>query len=105
MENESKTHPSDEDGTSVLLTKTWLAGADDWGDNLNDNSCEHNGNNVLSNVPIDFNHSMQSAIGKDFVDDFAVLQVDDPNANRFVEITSCLFCTCVILNYLYYYNT
>ncbi|XP_014600105.1 PREDICTED: programmed cell death protein 2-like [Polistes canadensis] len=88
LENESKTHPSDEDGTSVLLTKTWLAGADDWGDNLNDNSCEHNGNNMLSNVPIDFNHSMQSAIEKDFVDDFAVLQVDDPNANSPASIES-----------------
>ncbi|KAF7400471.1 hypothetical protein HZH66_005655 [Vespula vulgaris] len=62
--------------------------ADDWGDNLNDNSCEHNGNNMLSNVPIDFNHSMQSAIGKDFVDDFAVLQVDDPNANSPASIES-----------------
>ncbi|KAK2584828.1 hypothetical protein KPH14_007140 [Odynerus spinipes] len=62
--------------------------ADDWGDNLNDNSCERNGNNVLSNAHVDFDHSMQSAIEKDFVDDFAVLQVDDPNANSPASIES-----------------
>ena len=63
---------------------SWLADADDWGDNWNDNSVsERNGNNLVLNDPNKFSLSAQNTnYEEELKADFSELQVDDPNANR-----------------------
>lgn len=63
-------------------TTAWLSDADDWGDNVNDNASEQNGNNMLENDP--FHFSLHKEIDQDIREELSVLRVDDPNANRFV---------------------
>lgn len=65
-------------------TTAWLADADDWGDNVNDNASEQNGNNMLENDPLQFHFSLHKEIDQDIREELSVLRVDDPNANRFV---------------------
>lgn len=79
-------------------TTSWLSGEDDWGDNVNDNASEQNGNNMLMNDPLQFHFSLHKEIDQEIRDELSVLRVDDPNANRsdcdflfFYEVKNLLY--------------
>lgn len=86
LEDETKTSASDSGSVNVPSTTAWLADADDWGDNVNDNASEQNGNNMLRNDPLQFHFSLHKEIDQEIREELSVLRVDDPNANRFVLI-------------------
>ncbi|XP_008205252.1 programmed cell death protein 2-like [Nasonia vitripennis] len=68
---------------------SWLADADDWGDNWNDNVSERNGNNLMLNDPNKFSLSAQNTnYEEELKADFSELQVDDPNANSPTSVES-----------------
>lgn len=81
LEDEAKTS-ADSGSVNVPSTTAWLSDADDWGDNVNDNASEQNGNNMLENDP--FHFSLHKEIDQGIREELSVLRVDDPNANRFV---------------------
>ena len=85
LEDEAKTTP-DSGSVNVPSTTAWLSDADDWGDSVNDNASEQNGNNMLENDPLQFPFSLRKEIDQDIREELSVLRVDDPNANRFVYI-------------------
>lgn len=82
LDEDSNTEVSDNSSINVATTATsWLAEADDWGDNWNDNS-EQNGNNLLTNNPLEFsNTAFQKEIDDGVREEFSALCVEDPNAN------------------------
>lgn len=82
MEDESKTSAPESGSVNVPSTASWLSGEDDWGDNVNDNASEQNGNNMLRNDPLQFHFSPHKEIDQEIRDELSVLRVDDPNANR-----------------------
>ncbi|KAG7197484.1 hypothetical protein KM043_013332 [Ampulex compressa] len=86
--DESQTNASDDSYVTIPSTTSWLSDADNWGDNLNDNAAEQNGNNMLSNNPIEFNFSLQNDTEDDIRDEFSALHVDDPNANSPASVES-----------------
>lgn len=86
LEDEAKTSVLDSGSVNVPSTAAWLSDADDWGDNVNDNASEQNGNNMLENDPLQFHFSLHKEIDQDIREELSVLRVDDPNANRFVCI-------------------
>lgn len=83
-EDECKPNALDSSSIVVPSTTSWLSDADDWGDNLNDNS-EQNGNNVLPNNMTDFHFSLQKDADENIKEEFSALHVDDPNANRYIK--------------------
>lgn len=84
-EDECKPNALDSSSINIPSTTSWLSDADDWGDNINDNS-EQNGNNVLPNNVTDFHFSLQKDTDKNIREEFSALHVDDPNANRYVKL-------------------
>ncbi|XP_076175391.1 programmed cell death 2 like trus isoform X2 [Ptiloglossa arizonensis] len=87
LDEECKTNALDSSSVHVPSTTSWLSDADDWGDNINDNS-EQNGNNYLSNNAIEFNFSLQREIDENIREELSVLHVDDPNANSPASVES-----------------
>ncbi|XP_053979457.1 programmed cell death protein 2-like [Hylaeus anthracinus] len=87
LEDECKTNALDSSSVNVPSTTSWLSDADDWGDNLNDNS-EKNGNNLLSNNAIKLNFSLRREIDENIREELSVLHVDDPNANSPASVES-----------------
>lgn len=88
LEDDCQTNATDSSTINVPSTTSWLADADDWGDDMNDNLSERNGNNLLSNNAIEFNLSLQKEVDEDIREEFSVLHVDDPNANSPASIES-----------------
>lgn len=84
LEDDIKTSGSESGSVNVPSTTAWLSEADDWGDNVNDNASEQNGNNMLENDPLQFHFSLRKEIDQDIREELSVLRVDDPNANRSV---------------------
>lgn len=82
LEDECKANALDTSSINVPSTTSWLSDANDWGDNFNDNSSEQNGNNVLPNNATEFNFSLRREVDENIREEFSVLHVDDPNANR-----------------------
>ncbi|CAK9820859.1 Programmed cell death protein 2-like [Anthophora plagiata] len=87
-EDECEPNALDSSTVNVPSTTSWLSDADDWGDNLNDNSSEQNGNNLLPNNVTDFHFSLQKDIDENIREEFSALHVDDPNANSPTSIES-----------------
>ncbi|XP_076239742.1 programmed cell death 2 like trus [Calliopsis andreniformis] len=87
IEDECKANTLDTNSIHVPSTTSWLSDANDWGDNLNDNS-EQNGNNVLPNNTAEFNFSLSRDVDEKITEEFSVLHVDDPNANSPPSIES-----------------
>lgn len=85
MEDEIKTSASESGSVNVPSSAAWLSEADDWGDNVNDNASEQNGNNMLGNDPLQFHFSMHQEIDCNIREELSVLRVDDQNANRFAS--------------------
>lgn len=87
LEQASNTDSFSSSCTTVQSSVTnWLSNADDWGDTRNDNISEKNGNNLSLNDPNKFCLSASNTnYEEELKADFSELQVDDPNANRWVE--------------------
>jgi len=83
LEDDTKISVPESGSVNVPSTTAWLSDADDWGDNVNDNTSEQNGNNMLGNDPLQFHFSLRKEIDQDIREELSVLRVDDPNANRF----------------------
>ncbi|XP_014232777.1 programmed cell death protein 2-like [Trichogramma pretiosum] len=90
LEEATNTESLSSSCTKEKLNPTWwLSDADDWGDSVNDNESERNGNNVLANDPNKFSLSTQNINPEDKLEaDFSELQVDDPNANSPTSVDS-----------------
>lgn len=103
LEGEIRTDLSDSGKVNVPSTTAWLSEADDWGENMNDNASEQNGNEMLENDALQFNFSFHKGIEQDIREELAVLHMDDPNANRFVSRLILTNYTYIIL-YVCIYN-
>lgn len=89
LEDECKANALDTSSINVpSTTSSWLSDANDWGDNINDNSLEQNGNNVLPNNATEFNFSLRREVDENIREEFSALHVDDPNANSPASIES-----------------
>ncbi|XP_066598322.1 programmed cell death protein 2-like [Prorops nasuta] len=85
VDNDSKINLADSSSVNIPTTTSWLANADDWGDNGNDNASEYNGNNLLSNH---VKTNIDSNIETDMKDEFMALRVEDLNANSPTSVES-----------------
>ncbi|XP_012527572.1 programmed cell death protein 2-like [Monomorium pharaonis] len=88
LEDETKTSASDSGSVNVPSSTAWLSDADDWGDNVNDNASEQNGNNMLESDPLQFHFSLHKEIDQDIREELSMLRVDDPNANSPASVDS-----------------
>lgn len=80
IELDDKTNTGVQENVTAPSATSWLADADEWGDNLNDN--EKNGNNFIAMDPTKCQLFNSKAINEDLRDEFFAFNVDDPNANR-----------------------
>ncbi|KAH0951038.1 hypothetical protein HN011_010586 [Eciton burchellii] len=88
LEDETTISVPESGSVNVPSTTAWLSDADDWGDNVNDNTSEQNGNNMLGNDPLQFHFSLRKEIDQDIREELSVLRVDDPNANSPISVDS-----------------
>lgn len=87
LDDECNISVPDSNSITVASTTSWLAEADDWGDDTNDN-LEQNGNNMLTNNTTELNFLMQKEIDEDIREELSELRVEDANANSPASIES-----------------
>ncbi|XP_063991569.1 programmed cell death protein 2-like [Diachasmimorpha longicaudata] len=72
---------------STPPTTSWLSGADDWGDEGNDNSSEQNGNNMNDSTKLSLLMNTGDT-DEELTEDLSNMRVDDPNANSPASVES-----------------